>query len=210
MGIQKEQQLGQAFLLFPRKVKTFFENSSLRREKKEAALPASLLPCRGWLYTMLCKCTRSSCAPGLTPTQAHNKPGDLQRAPPWLCAHTQTLPASPSLCHAPATGNVSCRLLQGASLKLCLGPYVLAEHRAMVPGKMTTHTFPNSSNTDGTLLNSFSCTQDSCLPNPTPHTEQLRHIQQTSSSSYFALKSQRVRHNKKGQNIKNLAWHQLS
>lgn len=78
MGIDLEQQLGQAFLLFPRNVKTFFENSSLTREKEEAALPASLLTlCAPFLHT------------GTLQTW------DLQRAPGWVCAHTQTLPASP-------------------------------------------------------------------------------------------------------------------
>lgn len=86
MGIHLEQQLRQAFLLFPRNVKTFFENSCLTREKKEAALPALLLTCRGWLYMMLHKCTRSLCALGSTPTHRHT--------------------TNPGTCSKPLTGSV--------------------------------------------------------------------------------------------------------
>lgn len=107
--------LGEAFLLFPRHVKTFFENSSLTREKREAAL----LTCRGWLYTMLHKCTRAHSCTHTTNLGACSEPltGSV---------HTQTFPPSPSHCCAPAMGTVSLRLLQGASLSLCLGPYALA------------------------------------------------------------------------------------
>lgn len=107
MGIDLEQQLGQAFLLFPRNVKTFFENSSLTREKEEAALPASL--------DFVCS----------IPTHRHTANLGLA-ASPWLglCTHTDSSCLS-SLCHAPARA-MSCRLPQGASLDFCLGPDVLA------------------------------------------------------------------------------------
>lgn len=176
-----EQQLGQAFLLFPRNVKIFFENSSLPREKKEAAPPAPLLTRRGWLYTV--QVHKSLCAPGPTLQQAHSTPGHLQPALTGLCTHRPlllllTLPCS-------SHGNCVLQAPPGSLSEPRPGPLCSSRSRAMVPGKMTTETFPNSPSTDGTLLNSFSCTQDSCLPYPTPSTEQLRHTQQTSSTSYF-------------------------
>lgn len=122
---------------------------------------------------------------------------------------TQGLAASPSLCTHTDSSCLSITL-PGSSHRKCVlqaPPGSFSEplpealcscrNRAMVPGKMTTQTFPNSPNTDGTLLNNFSCTQDSCLPYPTPSREQLRHIQQTSSPKLFwwVNKSQRARHN---------------
>lgn len=116
MSIYLEQQLGQAFLLFPRNVKTFFENSFLTREKKEAALPASLL---------------TLCAPGPTPTHRHTT--KLGTGSELLAGsvHTQTPPASPSPCHAPAMA----RCPAGSSRELLW---------TSAWGKMTTQTFPNT------------------------------------------------------------------
>lgn len=161
----------------PKKCKNIFWRILTYQERKRRQLSLHLC----WLaeggFTQ-CKCTRAHC------THRHTTNLGTCREPlTGLCTHTDFSCFS-SLCHAPAMGNVSCRILQAASLNLCLGPYALAGTQAMVPGKTTTQTLPNSPSTDGTLLNSFSCTQDSCLPYPTPATEQSRHIQQASSTSY--------------------------
>lgn len=88
MGIHLEQQLGQAFLLFPKNVKTVFEEFSLTKREKGGSSP-----CISADLQRVALHNASAQGPTVhTGTQQTWAPAE---SPSLGCAHTQTLPASP-------------------------------------------------------------------------------------------------------------------
>lgn len=194
IGIYLEQQLGQAFLLFSRNTETFLENSSLTRAK-EAAPPVLLLTCKGWLFTVLYRCTRmgsrSTNSAGPSPTKKHMATNTVSSADlKWAhccgqCTCRDILLPSPPRRHIPAQGRRPAHLiLQWVSVNLCLGPYVLAG-TWLHESRHNHKTLLSYLNGYGTLSDAFSAQKiDSYLPYPAASFKQLRLTQQTPYTSY--------------------------
>lgn len=122
-----------SFSVVPKKCKNIFWEFFLNKRERGGSSPCITRLCVLHSYT-----------------QAHCKPGTCSK-PLAGSVHTHrlflpllTLPCS-------SQGNV----LQAPPGRFLSGAWCSCRNRAMVPGKMTAQTFPNSPSTDGTLLNTF-------------------------------------------------------
>lgn len=181
-----------SFSVVPKKCKNIFWEFFLNKRERGGSSPCITL---GFV-----------CSGSHSYTQAHSKPGDWQRAPRWVCAHTHRLLLPLLTLPCSSHGNVSCRLPQGASLDFCLGLMFLPWFQARWQHRPS-QTPPALKALYSTL---FLHTRFLLAISHSLHRAVKTHTANFIHKLFWWVnKSQRARHNKKGQNTKNPAWHQL-